>query len=217
MSITAISFYWRNDTPNFVTWRSRLATAPDTSTYIVIHGGQFTGGVHAPNQFVPISLLPCSPALVRHTFLIVYFFNELISFIGSLDKCHTSVFNDGLWSRSSLKKKKKKGIRKKKKKKPRKPQNSYSKKGHSSLQKKNEFRVISLVCINSIFIVNIYFKFSNGRDMTKCYRFLHDDDKAVAIPQVFSENSRARNTTRAITWGKCTSIQPPLKYDEQTD
>ena len=47
------------------------------------------------NQFVPeiVSPLPSSPAIVRHTVLIVYFFKELISFIGSLDKCHTSVFN----------------------------------------------------------------------------------------------------------------------------
>ena len=37
----------------FVTWWSRLATAPDTPTYIVIHGGQSTGRVHPPNQFVP--------------------------------------------------------------------------------------------------------------------------------------------------------------------
>ena len=82
-------------TPRFVTWRSRLATAPDTPTCIIIHGGQFTGGVHPPNQFVSeiVSPLPCSPAPVRHTLLIVYFFKELISFIGSLDKCHTSVFN----------------------------------------------------------------------------------------------------------------------------
>ena len=95
MSITAISFYWGNDTPSFVNWRSRLATAPDTPMCIVIHGGHFTGGVHPPNQFVPeiISPLPCSPALVRHTLLIVYFFKELISVIGSLDKCHTSVLN----------------------------------------------------------------------------------------------------------------------------
>ena len=95
MSITAISFYWRNNTPSFVTWRSRLATSPDTPTCKVIHGGQFTGRVHPPNQFVPeiVSPLPCSPALVRHTCLIVYFFKELISFIGALDKCHTSVFN----------------------------------------------------------------------------------------------------------------------------
>ena len=79
-------------TPSFVTWRSRLATAPDTPTFIVIYGGQFTGGVHPPNQFVPeiVSPLHCSPALVRHTLLIVYFSKELISFIGSLDKCHTS-------------------------------------------------------------------------------------------------------------------------------
>ena len=95
MSITAVSFYWRNDTQSFATWRTSLATDPDTPTCIVIHGGQFTGGVHSPDQFVPeiVSPLPCSPALVRHTLLIVYFFKELISFIGSLDKCHTSVFN----------------------------------------------------------------------------------------------------------------------------
>ena len=96
MSITAILFYWHNDTPSFVTWRSRLATAPDTPTCIVIHGGQFTGGVHPPYQFVSeiVSPLPCSPALVCHTYLIVYYFfyKELISFIGTLDKCHTSVF-----------------------------------------------------------------------------------------------------------------------------
>ena len=49
-----------------------------------------------PNQFVPeiVSPLPCSPALVRQTLLIVYFFffKKLISFIGSPDKCRTSVF-----------------------------------------------------------------------------------------------------------------------------
>ena len=46
-------------------------------------------------EFIPeiVSPSPCSPALVRHTLLIVYFFKELISFIGSLDKCHSSVFN----------------------------------------------------------------------------------------------------------------------------
>ena len=95
MSITAISLYWRNNIPSFVTWRSRLATAPDTPTCIVIHSGQFTGGVHPPNQFVPesVSPLPCSPTLVRHTLLIVYFFKELISVISSLERCHTSVFN----------------------------------------------------------------------------------------------------------------------------
>ena len=88
-------FYWRNDTPSFVTWQSSLPTAPDSSMCIVIHGGQFTGEGHPPNQFVPeiVSPLPCSPALVRHTLLTVYVFKELISFIGSLDKCHTSVFN----------------------------------------------------------------------------------------------------------------------------
>ena len=95
MSIIALTFYWRNDTPSFVTWRCRLATAPDTPLCIVIHGGQFTGGVRPPNQFVHeiVSPLPCSPAIVRHTLLIRYFLKELISFIGSLDKCHTSVFS----------------------------------------------------------------------------------------------------------------------------
>ena len=90
-----ILFYWRNDTPILITWRSRLATAPDTPTCIVIHGGQFTGGVHPPNQFVPesVSPSPCSPAFVRHTLLIVYSFKELISFISYLDKCDSNVFN----------------------------------------------------------------------------------------------------------------------------
>ena len=72
-----------------------LATAPDTPTCIVIHGGQFTGGVRPLNQFVQaiVSPLPCSPALVCHTLLIVYFYKEFISSIDSLGKCHTRVFN----------------------------------------------------------------------------------------------------------------------------
>ena len=88
MSITAI--YWRNDTPSSVTGYS-----PDTPMCRVLHSDHFTGGVHPPNQFVPeiVSPLPCSSAHVCHTLLIVYFFKELISFINSLDKCHTSVFN----------------------------------------------------------------------------------------------------------------------------
>ena len=63
---------------HFVTWRSRLATTPDTPTCIVIHGGQFTGGVHPPRQFVPeiVSPLPCLSALVHHTLLFVYFFRR---------------------------------------------------------------------------------------------------------------------------------------------
>ena len=67
--------------PSEVNWLSPL-----------ILGGQFTGGVHPPNQFVPetVTPLPCSAALVRHT-LLIFFFKELIFFIGSLDKCHTSV------------------------------------------------------------------------------------------------------------------------------
>ena len=67
-----MSFYWRNDTTNFVTWGSRLATAYPP-TCIVIHGGQFTGGLHPPNQFVPeiVSPLPCSPVFGPHKLLIV--------------------------------------------------------------------------------------------------------------------------------------------------
>ena len=45
----ALSFCWRNDTPSFVTWRSRLAAAPDTPMCVVIHSGQFTGRVHSPS------------------------------------------------------------------------------------------------------------------------------------------------------------------------
>ena len=77
-----MSFYWRNDTPSFVTWRSRLATTPDTPTCIVIHGSQFTGEVHPQSQFVPeiVSPLPCSPALVCHTLVNVYFFQTTYFF-----------------------------------------------------------------------------------------------------------------------------------------
>ena len=95
MSITAISFYWRNDTPSFVTWRSRLATAPDTPTCIVIHGGQFTGGVHSQissSLRLSVICLFLPHLLVIHYWLFL-FSKELISFIGTLDKCHTSVFN----------------------------------------------------------------------------------------------------------------------------
>ena len=72
ISIPAILFYWRIDIQTFGTSRSS-----------------------SPSQFVPeiISRLPSSPGLVCHELLFVYFFKELISFIGSLDKCHTSVFN----------------------------------------------------------------------------------------------------------------------------
>ena len=88
-------FYWRNDTPSFFTWRRRLATAPDTPTCIVIHGGQSTGGVHPLNQFVHeiVGLLPSSSELVHHTFITIICFQRSNSFIGSLDKSHTRVFN----------------------------------------------------------------------------------------------------------------------------
>ena len=81
-----LSFYWRNDTLSFVTWRSRLATAPDMPTCIVIFGGLFTGGVHPPNQFVPeiVSPLPCSPVLVPHTFDCLFFSKNLFLSSASL-------------------------------------------------------------------------------------------------------------------------------------
>ena len=87
MSIKPISFYWRNDTPSFVTWRSRLATARFSYVY-----SNTRWPVHWRSSSPQISS-SLSLYLVRHTLLIVHFFKELISFIGSLDKCHTSVFN----------------------------------------------------------------------------------------------------------------------------
>ena len=52
--------------PGGIDWLPPLILTP---TCIVLHGGQFTGGVHPPNQLVPeiISPLPCLPTLVRHT------------------------------------------------------------------------------------------------------------------------------------------------------
>ena len=78
--------------------------------------------------------------------------------------------------------------------------NFKSKKGHNSC--KNEFRVIPLVCTYSPFYKNIYFEFyvymfCNGRDMTKGHRFCPSTTMTMprlhAIPQVFSEDSRAKN------------------------
>ena len=71
-----VKWYWSLkkkptcDTPTYVTWRSLPS-----------------------NQFVLeiVSTLPCASGLIRHKLLFVYFFKELISFIGSLDECHTSV------------------------------------------------------------------------------------------------------------------------------
>ena len=59
----------------------------------MIHKPFVTRRSSSKKQVVPaiISPLPSSSGLVRHTLLIVYFFKEF--FIGSLDKCHTSVFN----------------------------------------------------------------------------------------------------------------------------
>ena len=61
----------------------------------MIHKPFVTRQSSSPNQFFPAITGPfaCSSELVRHTLLSVNFFKELISFIGSLDKYHTSVFN----------------------------------------------------------------------------------------------------------------------------
>ena len=61
-------------------------------------------GVHPSNQFVPdmFSPLPCSFGLVRNKLLFIYYFKELISFAGSLDKCHTSVFNALIYLRVQM-------------------------------------------------------------------------------------------------------------------
>ena len=73
--------------PGGVDWLTPPPPHPNTPTCILIHGGQFTGGVHPPIQFVPeiVSPLPCLPALVCHTSPI-FFFEELISFTSTLDK-----------------------------------------------------------------------------------------------------------------------------------
>ena len=46
--------------------------------------------------------------------------------------------------------------------------------------------------------------FSNGKNMTNC-QFLHHDDsdaEALAIPQVFSENSPSKNHNSSIPFSK---------------
>ena len=55
---------------HFVTWRSRLATTPDTLTCIVLHGGQFTGGVY-PQISSSLRLLVLS-LVCPHLFVIHY-------------------------------------------------------------------------------------------------------------------------------------------------
>ena len=63
------------------------------------YAGKKSGLNWGSNSNHQVMSLTCSPlshpgrALVHHTLLILYFFKELISFVGSLDKCHTSVFN----------------------------------------------------------------------------------------------------------------------------
>ena len=75
----------------------------------MIHQLLSPDGISSPNQFVPeiVSSLPCSSELVRHILLFVYLKKKLISFIGSLDKGHTSVFNalilySSVYSKSTL-------------------------------------------------------------------------------------------------------------------
>ena len=56
----------------------------------MIHQPMSLDGVH-PQISSSLGLLVL--CLVRHILPFVYFSKELISFIGSIDKCHTSVFN----------------------------------------------------------------------------------------------------------------------------
>ena len=62
-------------------------------------------------------------------------------------------------------------------------------------------------------IVNTYSEiqvniFSNNSDITKCQSFWHDaapaanDTKAIAIPQVLSENNQAKNVIRMTHGGR---------------
>ena len=61
----------------------------------MIHQPLSTDGVHPQisSSLRLLVFLARSSGLVRHVLLFVYFFKELISLIGSRDKCHTSVFN----------------------------------------------------------------------------------------------------------------------------
>ena len=66
------------------------------------------------------------------------------------------------------------------------------------------FEFSPLIVWIALWIVNTYSEFqvnifSNNRDITKCHSFCtttsdNDDDKAIAIPLIFSENIRAKNT-----------------------
>ena len=87
-------------------------------------------------------------------------------------------------------------------------QKVYIAKGHNS-EKKMHFKLSSLIVWITLWIVNTHSKFqvnifSNNRDY-KMSQFLHDDDdenddaKAIAIPRVFSENSRAKNLENKTT------------------
>ena len=56
------------------------------------------------------------------------------------------------------------------------------------------FELSPLIVRIDFCIVNTYSEFqvnifTNKQDITKYHKFLHDDDKAIAIPQVFSKNS----------------------------
>ena len=68
-------------------------------------------------------------------------------------------------------------------------------------KKKMHFELSPLIVLIALWIVNTYSNFqvnifSNNRYITKC-QFLHhdysDNAKAIAIPQVFSKNSLAKN------------------------
>ena len=66
------------------------------------------------------------------------------------------------------------------------------------------FELTPLIVWIALRIVNTYFKFqinifSNDRDITKC-QFLHHDDKVIAIPRVFSDNSRADMISFISLW-----------------
>ena len=61
-------------------------------------------------------------------------------------------------------------------------------------------------------IVNTYYEFevnifSNNRDIKKCLKFLQDNDdgKAIAVPWVFSENSRAKTAGYVLGKDCCNS------------
>ena len=80
MSIIVILFYWCNDTPIFVTWWSRLATAPDTPMCIIIHSSlaEFISQISSTLRLLVLFFV-CPHLFVIHYGLIIFSKNLFLS------------------------------------------------------------------------------------------------------------------------------------------